>query len=83
MVAVTVYTTAHCGGCISTKKHLERRGIRYDEVPINADDESLMAAFDELGHTSAPIVCVTTPDGDEDWSGYRPDRLDALTKWAA
>lgn len=82
-MVVTVYTAAHCGGCSMTKKHLTRRGIVYDEVLIDVDDAMLMAAFDELGHTSAPVVCVSTPEGDEDWSGYRPDRIDALVKWAA
>lgn len=80
-MVVIVYSTQHCGGCSATKKHLDRRGIRFDEVPIDTSDDALMAAFDELGYTSAPVVCVATSDGEQSWNGYRPDRIDALRKW--
>lgn len=81
-LAVTVYSKGPtCGQCTATERHLERREIPYTEVMIDFDDQKLMASFEELGHTSAPVVCATTPDGDQDWSGYRPDRIDALLKF--
>lgn len=80
-LAVTVYTTPACGGCQLTKIQLDKRGIPHEIVEIDPNDDQLMSAFLELGYgpgTSAPIVVADTPDGPLDWSGYRPDSIDAL-----
>ena len=58
--------------CKQTKRHLERRGIAYDEFPIDSD-EQVLAAVKELGFTQAPVVAIT-----QTWDGYRPDRIEAL-----
>jgi glutaredoxin-like protein NrdH len=78
VVAVTVYTAGpSCMPCTMTKKHLERRGIPYTEVPISAD--GVMEAIHELDLRTAPVVCAATISGEQAWDGYRPDRIDALT----
>lgn len=85
---VTVYTSAACPACAMTKRHLDKRGIAFTEVALDADDATLAAAA-ELGLRQAPIVCVSTrpltrrtaegqPPGEQCWDGYRPDRIDAL-----
>lgn len=78
MIVVTVYTFGPgCMACQQTKRHLTKRGIKFTEQPIG-DDSQLYAAFDELGFTTAPVVCASV-DGDERyWDGYRPDRIDQL-----
>lgn len=80
-LAVTVYSKPVCGQCTATKRHLDSREIPYTDQQIDFDDQQLMDSFEELGHSSAPVVCATTPDGDQHWSGYRPDRIDALLKF--
>jgi glutaredoxin-like protein NrdH len=73
--AITVYTAGPgCQPCNLTRRHLDRRGLLYTEVPIGSDDNITEAAL-YLGLRSAPIVCVGI---DECWDGYRPDRIDAL-----
>lgn len=85
---VTVYTSVSCPACAMTKRHLDKRGIAFTEVTLDADDATLAAAA-ELGLRQAPIVCVSTqpptrrtpgnqPAGEQCWDGYRPDRIDAL-----
>jgi glutaredoxin-like protein NrdH len=71
-MTVTVYTMPACGGCIATKKHLERAGIPY--ITGSIDDVRDLAV--QLGITAAPVVEV---DGELAWGGYRPDRIDALS----
>jgi len=83
---VTVYTSGPgCKACTLTKRHLEKRGIAFSEVPIDSDD-NILAAADELGLRAAPIVCVTTWAGEKPvndyWDGYRPDRIDAIVRAA-
>ncbi|OHU48128.1 glutaredoxin domain-containing protein [Mycobacteroides chelonae] len=82
-LTVTVYTAGpSCQPCKATLRHLDRLGIDYTTVPIDSDDAIREAAI-ELGMKTAPIVCVATPDGEDHWDGYRPDKLDALAKAAA
>lgn len=79
-IIATVYTAgAACMACALTKRHFERRGIAYTEVPIDSDD-GIIDAINELGFTTAPVVCVATSAGEQSWDGYRPDRIDALTR---
>ena len=78
MPVVTVYTAGpSCQACAMTKRHLDRRGIPFTEVPIDGD-EHIIEAINELGFTTAPVVCASTPGGELSWDGYRPDRIDAL-----
>lgn len=77
---VTVYVTGPaCQMCTATKRHLDRKGIKFTEVNIH-DDENIAAAIDYLGYTSAPIVLASGIGrmGEQEWSGYRPDRIDGL-----
>lgn len=83
-LAVTVYSNGPtCNQCTATERHLGKREIPFTSILIDHDDEQLMASFDALGHSRAPIVCATTPEGEQDWSGYRPDRIDALMRFHA
>lgn len=75
---VTVYTSGPgCQACTLTKKHLDRIGVQYTEIPISSDDEITEAAL-ELGFSTAPVVCASVGGVESSWDGYRPDRLDAL-----
>jgi glutaredoxin-like protein NrdH len=78
MVIVTIYTSGpSCMACTMTKRHLARRGIPFNEVAIDSDD-NILEAINELELTTAPVVCASTALGEEFWDGYRPDRIDAL-----
>lgn len=75
MTAVTVFTTGPaCQMCRTTKIHLRKRGIVFDEVRLDENPE-LADKVRELGFTMAPVVLVN----DEDvWDGYRSDAIDQL-----
>jgi len=75
-ITVTIYTTGPaCMACRQTKRHLEKHGIQYTEILL---DEYSRDAAVFLGLSTAPVVCVTTPNGDRYWDGYRPDRIDEI-----
>lgn len=75
---VTVYSAGPgCQACSLTKRHLVLRGVAFTEVAIDSD-AGIAAAAVELGFATAPIVCASTPDGEQLWDGYRPDRIDKL-----
>jgi glutaredoxin-like protein NrdH len=78
MSQITVYTKPACVQCNATYKALDKHGLTYKKVDITLDSDArdyVMA----LGYLQAPVIVA----GDQHWSGYRPDRLSALTKTVA
>ena len=71
---VTVYTLPSCVQCESTKKYLAKMDIPFETVDL-AEDEIAMDLVRSLGYQAAPVIV----SGDSHWSGFRPDKLDALT----
>src|SRR3954452_11943934 len=73
-MTVTVYTKPACVQCNATYKALDKQGIAYEKVDISLDSEArdyVMA----LGYLQAPVVVA----GNDHWSGFRPDRIKALS----
>jgi glutaredoxin-like protein NrdH len=71
---VTVYTLPSCVQCDSTKRVLTKNSIEYQEVDLSQDAQA-MEFVKDLGYSAAPVVVA----GESHWSGFRPDRLSALT----
>ncbi len=73
-VRITLFAkTSGCQQCVATKKHLDRQGTPYalryvDEDPAALEEVQL------LGYQAVPVVVA----GDMHWSGFRPDKLNAL-----
>jgi glutaredoxin-like protein NrdH len=79
MVTVTVYSTPDCVQCRMTYLALERAGVGYTVVDLAADPAARRFVTDELGHTTAPVV-VVDEDPSVHWSGFRRERIAALTE---
>nr|WP_249669392.1 glutaredoxin domain-containing protein [Cellulomonas hominis] len=75
---VTLYSQPSCVECTATYRALTNAGVTFDVVDITAD-EAARAYVLSLGHLQAPVVVA--PDGSH-WSGYRPERLAALSAGA-
>jgi glutaredoxin-like protein NrdH len=72
-MSITVYSKPACVQCTATYKALDKQGVVYNKVDISLDSEArdyVMA----LGYLQAPVVVA----GDDHWSGFRPDRINAL-----
>jgi glutaredoxin-like protein NrdH len=75
MADVTIYSKDRCPGCRQTKQHLDRLGINYATRNLE-DDPSVLDEVKSLGFMAFPVV--VTPTGS--WSGFDPDKLDAITQ---
>ena len=73
-MSVTVYTKPACVQCNATYKALDKAGIAYEKVDISIDDEAREYVL-ALGYLQAPVVVTDS----EHWSGFRPDRIKALS----
>jgi glutaredoxin-like protein NrdH len=71
---VTVYTLPSCVQCDNTKRVLTKNGISFETVDLSTD-ETAMEMVKTLGYQAAPVVIA----GDDHWSGFRPDRIAALS----
>ncbi|GAA1046464.1 MULTISPECIES: glutaredoxin-like protein NrdH [Rothia] len=72
-MSVTVYTKPACVQCNMTYRALDKNGIDYTTVDVT-EDAAALARIKELGYMQAPVVIA----GDEHWSGFQPDRINAL-----
>lgn len=70
---VTVYSKPNCQSCNATYRSMDRAGVVYDVVDISQDQGARDFVMG-LGHMQAPVVVA----GDQNWSGFRPDRIAAL-----
>ncbi len=77
-MSVTVYTSPGCVRCKATMRHLMNKDVPFETVDLSTDSQAKQRLADE-GFTSLPVVDV---DG-EMFSGFRPDKLDALAKASA
>ena len=73
---VTVYTTPNCPQCMTTKRMMDKKGIRYEEVALQDNPEKL-EEFKEQGFTSAPIVTTDI----KVWSGFRFEKIESLAQY--
>ena len=74
-MSITVYSKPSCVQCNATYKALDKQGLAYQVVDISADDDARDYVM-SLGYQQAPVVVID--DGQQSWSGFRPDRVKAL-----
>lgn len=73
-MSITVYSKPACPQCTFTTRALDKAGATYQVVDITQDEQARQRVL-EMGYMQAPVVVA----GDQHWSGFRPDRLAALT----
>lgn len=73
-MSVTVYTLPNCVQCENTKRVLTKNSVEFATVDLS-EDEAAYEMVKSLGYQAAPIVIA----GDDHWSGFRPDKLSALS----
>ncbi|KRE28283.1 glutaredoxin family protein [Agromyces sp. Soil535] len=74
---LTVYSKPNCGPCMATYRALDAKGIPFEVVDLTATPAAIAYVTEELGYTQSPVV-VDNTDEQNHWSGFRPDRIDAL-----
>lgn len=75
----TIYTTPDCVQCVATKRAFDKlAGVTYTVVDVSTDSDArnMLVA---MGYRATPVVITTTG---QYWSGFRPDRIHALSNQA-
>ena len=77
---VTVFSKPdnQCRPCWATKLRLKSNGTPFEAFDVTVDKEA-EAKAKTFGFLQTPVVVVDFADGSqESWSGFDPDRIDAL-----
>jgi glutaredoxin-like protein NrdH len=72
---IKVYTKNGCPQCDMTKTVLNGEGIEFEVINVEENEEALHYVKEVLGFSAMPVVVV---DGQEPFTGFRPDKLQAL-----
>lgn len=79
-----IYSKNNCQQCKRTKLELDKKGVPYQEVNIEEDNDT---SFDDYvtylkdGHDGAMAMPVVVPDarfGLDRWAGLQPGKIKAL-----
>jgi glutaredoxin 3 len=71
---VTVYTTTYCPYCVRAKALLTRKGVAFEEIPVDGKDELRRWLVEQSGQMTVPQVFA----GDRSLGGFSD--LDALDR---
>jgi glutaredoxin-like protein NrdH len=75
IMEITVYTKNSCPQCEMTKRVLNSEGIKFKVINVEEDEHAFTYIKEELGLSSMPVVVV---EGQEPFTGFRPDKLQEL-----
>ena len=77
MAKITVFTKNGCPQCEMTKNVLKGEGIEFEVRNVEEDSEAFTYVVEVLGIRQMPVVEV---EGQEPFSGFRPDKLQEIKK---
>ncbi|MCC8383893.1 glutaredoxin-like protein NrdH [Photorhabdus laumondii subsp. laumondii] len=72
-MSITIYSKPDCVQCSATYQALSRRNIPYQIVDLTENLQAL-ATIRAMGYQQIPVVVA----GTQHWSGFRPDKINAL-----
>ena len=58
MPNVVIYTTAWCPFCIRAKALLDRKGVAYEEIPVDGNPSLRAEMASKAGRTSVPQIWI-------------------------
>lgn len=58
MPRVTIYTTRICPYCSRARNLLKRRGVEFDEIPVDHDPEQMAAMVRRSGRHTVPQIFI-------------------------
>jgi len=70
---VRIYSKPSCMQCTATYRALDKRGVAYEIVDINANSEAYSYII-QLGYRQLPVVVA----GETHWAGFRPDMISKI-----
>ena len=67
---IKIYSKPNCMACNFSKKYLDDKGVKYEEIDVFQDDDAL-AMLRDKGFSQMPVVDVNG----EFHTGFQPNKL--------
>lgn len=83
MAQVVIYSTRYCPYCIRAKALLTRKGIEFDEIMVDQDDELRAEMMQKSGRRTVPQIFINQQSiggFDELWALDTAGKLDPLLR---
>lgn len=79
-LAVTLYSKEHCVQCTASERKLNEQKVVFAHEDATTEESLTLIRDLDPGYRSAPVITVANEDGEiiDHWTGYRPDKIDAL-----
>ena len=58
MAKVKIYTTALCGYCHAAKRLLGDKGVEFEEIPVDRNNEMRLKLMEQTGQRTVPQIWV-------------------------
>ena len=58
MKPVKIFTTPWCPYCVRAKRLLEQKGVSYEEVDVEGDDEARIRLAEQTGRRTVPQIFI-------------------------
>lgn len=75
---IIIYTKNNCVQCNATKNAMDKQGLDYQLVNLDQEPAAI-ETLKSLGYRQVPVVM----NGQDHWSGFRPDKIMALRQLTA
>lgn len=63
MTQIKIYSTPWCGFCKAEKRWLDEKGIKYQDVNVEADPAQAREMVELSGQMGVPFTVITHADG--------------------
>jgi glutaredoxin 3 len=58
MKPVKIFTTPWCPYCVRAKRLLEMKGVSYQEIDVDGDDEARIRLAEQTGRRTVPQIFI-------------------------
>ena len=55
---IKVYSTPTCTYCVTLKRFLDEKGIKYEAVDVSQDEKQLQEMVDKSGQMGVPVIDI-------------------------
>ena len=55
---IKVYSTPTCTYCVTLKKFLDEKGIKYEAVDVSQNEKDLQEMVDKSGQMGVPVIDI-------------------------
>jgi len=73
-VAVVLYGKQSCVQCDATERKLKKHDVHFTKVDVTKD-EAALNFIKALGYSAAPVVYVSTIEGDVHWTQFDVNKI--------